>query len=63
MVMAKILTKCGEFDEAFKRLDDLLSLEGWFTINTLKMDKNFDPIRMMPEYQALLKKYPMVPAS
>lgn len=61
--MATILTKCGKYDEAIERLDYLMSLEGWYTVNSLNMNKEFDPIRDMPEFQALLKKYAMTPAS
>jgi len=63
MVMATILVKCGKYEEAIERLNYLLSLEGWFTVNRLIMDKEFDPIRNMPEYKALLQKYAMAPAS
>ncbi len=63
MVMANIFIKCGKYDEAIERLDYLLSLRGWFTVNSLIMGKEFDPIRNMPEFQALLKKYAFAPVS
>ena len=57
MVMANILIKCGKYEEAIEKLDYVLSLNGWYTVNNLIMEKDYDPLRDMPEFQILLKKY------
>jgi hypothetical protein len=44
-------------DEAIAEIDYLLSLEGNFTVNDFKMDRQFDPLREIPEFQALMQKY------
>ena len=57
MVMAQIYAKCGRYDEAIDKIEYLLSLEGNFTVNDFKLDKNFDPLRNIPKFQALMEKY------
>jgi hypothetical protein len=61
MVMAQIYIDCGEYDAAFDELDYLLSLETYFTVNSLKLDRRWDDLRDLPRYQELLKKYPYNP--
>lgn len=57
MVMAQIYTMCGEFDEAIEEIEYLLSQESNYTVNDFKIDDTFDPLRDMPEFQALMTKY------
>jgi hypothetical protein len=57
MVMATIYTMAGEYDEAIAELDYLLSIPSWFSINQLKLDPFYDPLRDQPGYQKLLDKY------
>ena len=61
MVMAQIYIECREYDQAFDELDYLLSLETWFTINNLKVEREWDDLRDLPRYQELLEKYPYNP--
>jgi hypothetical protein len=57
MVMARIYTRCGMYDEALVEIDYLLSLESDFTVNDFKMDRDFIPLLDLPEFQALVEKY------
>ena len=57
MVMAQIYTNCGEYDKALDELEDLLSLETGFTINSLKFENWTRPLRELPRYKELEKEY------
>jgi hypothetical protein len=57
MVMAKIYAKCGEYDKAFDKLDELLSLRTVYTVNDIKHAQEFVPLRDLPRYQQLMQKY------
>jgi len=61
MVMAQIYTKCERYDEALEQIDYLLSQESEYTVNAFKLDKTFDPLREMAEFQALMEKYALEP--
>lgn len=61
--MAKIYTECGQYQEAIDELDYLLSITSGYSTNTLNFDDDFDPLRELPEFQALLKKYELNPGS
>lgn len=63
MVMARIYTICGQYDEAIGELDYLLSLETKFTVHDIELDDTFDPLRELPAYQVLMKKYALAPAT
>jgi hypothetical protein len=47
----------GENDKAFDELDYLLSIPSWFSVNQLKLDPFYDPLRDHPRYQELIRKY------
>ena len=57
MLMARIYANCGRFDEAMDELEDVLSLETYVTVNTLKYKHWIDPFRDNPRFQALIEKY------
>lgn len=57
MVMARIYARCGMYDEALVEIDHLLSLESDYTINDFIMDREFNPMREIPEFQAIMQKY------
>lgn len=63
MVMVQILVKCKKYDEAIAKLDYVLSLNGWYTVRSIALDKLLDPLRDRPAYQGLLRKYAMKPAT
>lgn len=57
MVMAIIYSRCGDYDKALDQLEDLLAQETGFTANDFKLCGDLEPVRKLPRYQALLKKY------
>lgn len=57
MVMAVIYTKCGQYDKALDELEVLLSQLTGYSVNSLKMSGHFDPLRKLPRYQEMIRKY------
>ncbi len=57
MVMAQIYVNCKQYDDAIDELEYLFSVENEFSVNELKFNEDFDPIRGHPRYKELLKKY------
>src|SRR5437667_479581 len=56
--LAQISARTGEFDEAFRLLDHLLTVPTHgLTVPMLKLDPAWDPLRKDPRYQALIDKY------
>src|SRR5881398_1808091 len=56
--LAQIYAWTGEFDEAFRLLDHLLTVPTHgLTVPMLKLDPAWDPLRKGPRYQALIDKY------
>jgi TolB-like protein/Flp pilus assembly protein TadD len=56
--LAQIYAWTGEFDEAFRLLDHLLSVPTHgLTVPMLNLDPAWDPLRKDPRYQALIDKY------
>jgi TolB-like protein/Flp pilus assembly protein TadD len=56
--LAQIYAWTGEFDEAFRLLDHLLSVPTHgLTVPMLQLDPAWDPLRKDPRYQALIDKY------
>ena len=47
----------GEYNQAIDLIDQMLSIPSRLTINGLKLDPSFDPIRDYPRFQEVLKKY------
>jgi serine/threonine-protein kinase len=56
-LLAEIYAWTGEFDEAFRLLDHLLSVPNGPTVPMLKLDPAWDPLRKDPRFQALIDKY------
>lgn len=57
MVMANIYAGCGEYDKALEELEELLSSQTSYTVHDFEMNTNLDPLRRIPRYQELMKKY------
>lgn len=57
MVMAVIYTNCRQYDNAIDELDALLSLGSVYTINDLKWNLMLTPLRKLPRYQEMMRKY------
>ena len=56
--LAQIYAWTGEFDEAFRLLDHLLTVPTHgLTVPMLKLDPAWDPLRKDPRFQALIDKY------
>jgi serine/threonine-protein kinase len=56
--LAQIYAWTGEFDEAFRLLDHLLTVPTHgLTVPMLKLDPAWDPLRKDPRYQALIDKF------
>ena len=55
--LAQIYARTGEFDEAFRLLDHLLSVPNGLAVSMLKLDPAWDPLRKDPRFQALIDKY------
>ena len=56
-LLAEIYAWTGEFDEAFRLLDHLLAVPNGLTIQMLKLEPAWDPLRKDPRFQALIDKY------
>lgn len=57
MVMATIYTVVGEYDLAIDELEYALSIPAWCSPEYLRADPLFDPLKKLPRFIALLKKY------
>lgn len=55
LAMIYILT--GDFNNAFKQIDFLLSIPGSFSVEILKKDPLYDPLRDLPGYTSIIQKY------
>ena len=55
--LAEIYAWVGEYDEAFRLLDHLLTVPNGLTAPMLKLDPVWDPLRKDPRFQALIDKY------
>jgi serine/threonine-protein kinase len=55
--LAQIYAWTGEFDEAFRLIDHLLSVPNGLAIPILKLDPAWDALRKDPRFQALIDKY------
>ena len=63
--LAQIAAWAGDHDLALKTIRQLLSMPAGvvMSIERLKLDPVFDPLRKDPRFQALLKQYPATPAA
>jgi tetratricopeptide (TPR) repeat protein len=55
--LARIYVITGEYQEAIKQLDSLLSLPTTISVNLLLMDPNWKPLWNLPEFKKLAEKY------
>jgi eukaryotic-like serine/threonine-protein kinase len=55
--LAVIYTLTGDQENALKQIDFLLSNQTGFSVNILKLDPLFDPLRNLPEYRRIIEKY------
>ncbi len=55
--LAVIYTMVGEFNLALDQLEYLLSVPSWISPAWLEMDIRFVPLKKLPRYEELLKKY------
>jgi TolB-like protein/Tfp pilus assembly protein PilF len=55
--LARIYTMIGEYDAAIDQIDYLLSIPGPLSVNLVRIDPAWDPLRDHPRFQALLEKY------
>ena len=54
---ARILVQAGAAEEALDEISRLLAKPSWVSVQTLRLDPLWDPIREDPRFQALLAKY------
>ena len=57
MVMAIIYAKCGDYDKALDELEELLLQQTNYTVNDFKLNMELEPLRKLPRYQEMMKKY------
>lgn len=55
--LAIIYTLISDYDNALKQIDFILSIPGAFSVNQLKLDPLYNPIRNLPGYKAIIDKY------
>ena len=55
--LSTIYTLTGDYDNALKQIDQLLSNPTGFSINRLKLDPLYDPLRNLQAYKKIIKKY------
>ena len=57
MVMANIYARCGDYDKALDELENLLSSQTYHTIHDFEMNEHLTPLRQLPRYKEMIKKY------
>lgn len=57
MVMAIIYVKCGKYDNALDQVEVLLSEQTGYSVNSFQRNSNFEPLRALPRYQEMMRKY------
>jgi Flp pilus assembly protein TadD len=55
--MAIIYTLIGDYNNALKQIDFILSIPGAFSVNQLKLDPLYDPLRNLSGYKTIFEKY------
>jgi TolB-like protein/Flp pilus assembly protein TadD len=55
--LAEIYAWVGENDEALRLIDHLLQVPSFISVQVLKLDPVWDPLRKDPRFQALIDKY------
>ena len=54
--LAQILTKIGQGDDAVDQLASLLSVPGYISVPSLRVDHTWDQLRGNPRFQRLLER-------
>ncbi len=57
VAFAQILTRVGDHDAALDRVEHLLSIPGYLSVELLRVDPMWDPLRDHPRFKALLERY------
>ena len=57
LYLSEIYTLLGDYHNAFKQIDYLLSNYTGFSVNRLKHDPLYDPLRNLSEYKSIIEKY------
>jgi TolB-like protein/Flp pilus assembly protein TadD len=55
--LARIYVFTGEYQEAIKQLDNLLSVPGTLSVNLLLLDPTWEPLWNLPEFEILTSKF------
>ena len=55
--LAQVYVMVGEYDKAFDQIEYLLSIPGELSVALLKIDPVWAPLRVLPRFQKLVKKY------
>ena len=51
---ARILAHAGDADEALDQIERVLARPSWLSVNTLRIDPTWDPIRSHPRFERLV---------
>lgn len=57
MVMAQVDVMIGNYDDAIDELEQLLSIESWWTAAYMRADPLFSPLRELPHFNSMLTKF------
>jgi hypothetical protein len=55
--LTEIYASVGEHEEALRLIDHLLQVPSFMSVEVLKLDPAWDPLRKDPRFQALIDKY------
>ena len=55
--LAPVYILAGDFDNALKQINYLLTNPTGFSVNILKLDPLYDPLRNLPGYKNIINKY------
>jgi len=55
--LAAIYTRLGESEKALDQIEHVLSIPSWFSVNSLKLQPYWDPLRSHPRYKQIVGKY------
>ena len=55
--LAQAYVLLGDYDKALNQIDLLLSIPGEFSVNKLKLDPLYDPLRKFSGYKKIIEKY------
>ncbi|MFC1559151.1 protein kinase [Gemmatimonadota bacterium] len=55
--LAELYVRAGEYEKAINQLDYVLGIPAFLSVAVLKIDPIWNPLRDLPEFKALLRKY------